>query len=420
MPSSEVEGSHDASERSAGPKVSRKSHRKSRNGCLNCKRRRIKCNEERPQCGNCLKHSDRCSFLEAAHTSSSTGAHRERLAHHEIAQSASPQMNGVSYGSPASFSGTNGTSEGRVFGQSHVLNITDLELLHNYNTSTAATLSNIASLQAFYRVNVPKIAFLHEFLLHGILAISALHLSHFKKGEAQVKYQREADHHYEIALREATSALPNINEQTASALYLFGAFCPIITLALGPTPGDFLLFGNQGLTEWLLLFRGMKAILETNFEFLRHGELAPMFHISIHQVLLQSANDEHLQELREMITMTAREDPDIQLYLKALEELAHSFPPSSVPGTRSTQPSIQMVFVWLYRLSDEFADFLQQRRPIPMVILAYFCVLLHDLSSFWWAKGWAEHLMSEIHGSLSEQYRTWIRWPMEELGWIAG
>lgn len=328
-------------------------------------------------------------------------------------------MNSVSYGSPASFAGTNGTSEGRVFGQSHVLNIMDLELLHNYNTCTASTLCNIPNLQSFYRVNVPKIAFQHEFLLHGILAISALHLSHFKKGDAQVVYQREADHHYEIALREATALLPTIDDQTGSALYLFGAFCPIITLALGPKPGDFLIFSNHGLSEWLLMFRGMKAILETNFEALRHGELAPLFHISIHQILLQSANDEHLQELRELITITAREDPDIQLYLTALEELAHSFPPSSAPGTRATQPSIQMVFIWLYRLSDEFADFLYQRRPIPLVILAHFCVLLNDLSTFWWARGWAEHLISEIHGSLSEQYRTWIRWPMEELGWIA-
>jgi hypothetical protein len=53
-----------------------------------------------------------------------------------------------------------------------------------------------------------------------------------------------------------------------------------------------------------------------------------------------------------------------------------------------------------------------------MVILAYFCVLLNDLSSSWWIKGWAEHLISEIYASLTAEHRLWIRWPMEETGWI--
>ncbi|KAE8443882.1 hypothetical protein EG329_001291 [Mollisiaceae sp. DMI_Dod_QoI] len=408
---SEGEARHD----SAGPKVSRKSHRKSRNGCLNCKRRRIKCKEEKPQCSNCVKHSDKCSFLVAPQAHSNASAPHEMLAPYSLAsQSTSPT---IANGSPASFGGSN---EGQVFGRSHVLNIRDLELLHNYSTSTSYTLSNIAGLQSFFRVNVPQFAFTHPFVLHGVLAISALHLSHFKKGESQAIYQREAEHHYEIALRTATSLLPTINETTTPPLYLFGTFCNLFTLGSGPKPGDFLLFGHQGIAEWLAIFRGMKVILESNYDLLRNGELAPMFHISIHQVFLQPANDEHIQGLRDLISTTASDDPDVQLYLKTLDDLGRSFSASTVPGTRATQPSPQIVFVWLYRLQDEFVEFLIQRRPIPLIILAHFCVLFNDLSSFWWAKGWVEHLISEIHASLSEEYRMWIRWPMEEIGWIQG
>ncbi|KUJ10546.1 C6 zinc finger protein [Mollisia scopiformis] len=401
MTASEVDGHHG----SIGPKVSRKSHRKSRNGCQNCKRRRIKCNEEKPQCNNCLKHSDKCSFL----ITSQVSATGPRIQYHGLdSQSASPN---ISNSSPS-------LNEGSVFGQSHMLNLMDLELLHNYNTSTAYTLSNIAALQSFFRVNIPKFAFAHPFVLHAILAMSALHLSRFKRGESQLRYQREAEHHYEIALRTATSLLPNINEDTTPALYLFGTFCSLITLASGPKPGDFLLFGDQGIAEWLIIFRGMKSILESNFDLLRHGELAPMFHISIHQIFLQPVNDEHLQSLRELITSTATDDPDLPLYLRTVDDLGRSFPASTSPGTRVTQPSPQVVFVWLYRLPDEFVELLYQRRPIPLVILSHFCVLLNDLASSWWAKGWAEHLISEIYSSLGEEYRMWMRWPMEEIGWL--
>lgn len=318
--------------------------------------------------------------------------------------------------SPASFSGT---SE-RVFGQSHVLNIMDLELLHNWSTSAAYTVSNISQLQTYFRVNIPTFAFSYPYVLHGVFALSALHLAHFKRGESQLMYRREAEHHYEIALRTATALLPTINDATAPPLYLFGTFCNIITLSLGPKQGDFLLFGDEGLSEWLIIFRGVKAILDTHIDLLMHGELAPLFRISQHHLALQATSDEHLQNLRELINTTAIEDPDLPVYTKALNDLGLSFPATTVPGVRAIVSSPQIVFVWLYRLQDDYVQLLYQRKPIPLVILSYFCVLLHDLGSYWWAKNWAEHLISEIHFSLTEEYRMWMRWPMEEIGWLPG
>ncbi|TVY52381.1 Sterol uptake control protein 2 [Lachnellula cervina] len=38
------------------PRTSRRSHKKSRAGCLTCKSRKLKCDEAKPVCGNCLRH----------------------------------------------------------------------------------------------------------------------------------------------------------------------------------------------------------------------------------------------------------------------------------------------------------------------------------------------------------------------------
>ncbi|KAK9382923.1 uncharacterized protein V2V93DRAFT_363837 [Kockiozyma suomiensis] len=46
----------------ASSSIGRRSHLKSRNGCLICKRRKIKCDEMRPQCRNCVRHNVICSF----------------------------------------------------------------------------------------------------------------------------------------------------------------------------------------------------------------------------------------------------------------------------------------------------------------------------------------------------------------------
>lgn len=42
--------------------IPRKGHTKSRLGCFNCKKRKIKCQETRPMCDNCKKAGMRCAY----------------------------------------------------------------------------------------------------------------------------------------------------------------------------------------------------------------------------------------------------------------------------------------------------------------------------------------------------------------------
>lgn len=42
--------------------IPRKGHTKSRRGCFNCKRRRIKCNERHPECNHCIKAGLQCDY----------------------------------------------------------------------------------------------------------------------------------------------------------------------------------------------------------------------------------------------------------------------------------------------------------------------------------------------------------------------
>jgi hypothetical protein len=295
------------------------------------------------------------------------------------------------------------------------LNVTDLELLHHYNISTSYTLANDSGLQTCLRINVPQIGVSYPFVLHGILALAALHLSRFKQGTQKAHYISEAQHHCETALDEATRLMPHITSETCAPLYLFTTFCLYITLGLGPRPGDFLLFGEDGSPEWLVMHKGMKSIIHSCWEPLRNGDLAPLFQLQA-QITNQGPQDNpHIDILRDLII--ACNDPNTQLYLATLTLLARSFP-SSPPANYAAQPSPHVVFAWIHRLDDEFVQKLKERESIALVLLAHFCVLLNSLSSFWWTRGWVEHLMGEIYGSLRKEFRLWIKWPMEEIGWI--
>ena len=301
------------------------------------------------------------------------------------------------------------------------LDIEDFFLLHHYTISTSYTLAAVPGLDTFMRINLPQIAFSNKFLLHSTLAIAALHLSHFKKNASEVNsYMMKALHHYGTALQIAAPLMANINSQNGPALYLFTTLCFSFTLGLGPKPGDFLLVGQQGIAQWLVQIQGMRSLLETKPELFQDDTLAPLFQISVRSLAQSVAHIDHFPELRERIQQAASGDPEVAQYLKALDQLSQRFDFALHSTPRVTQLVPQQVFVWVYLLEDDFVRLLQEEKPIALVILSYFCILLNGLSSFWWTRGWVKHLLSEIYSSLDEEYKIWMRRPMEETGWIPG
>lgn len=186
-------------------------------------------------------------------------------------------------------------------------------------------------------------------------------------------------------------------------------------MATGPKKGDFLLFSDNGIAEWRVLFKGVRAIIEANEWLLRGSDLAPMFEVAIRQIMTTPSNNSHLQDLRDHIASTASQNPHMDTYLQTMTELQKAFP---MEGASSGAAASQLAFTWLYRVEDEFVECLQRREPIALVILGHFCVLLQLLGNIWWIDGWVHHLMTEVMGSLSGEHRMWMRWPIEEIGWI--
>lgn len=76
------------------------------------------------------------------------------------------------------------------------------------------------------------------------------------------------------------------------------------------------------------------------------------------------------------------------------------------------------IFIWLFRVQDDYLELLKRHSQEALVIFAYFCVILKRLDHHWWIEGWSTHLMEKIWGILDEEHRLWVRWPIEEIGWI--
>ncbi|KAK9322799.1 hypothetical protein V1517DRAFT_322143 [Lipomyces orientalis] len=199
----------------------RKSHIKSRKGCSNCKRRRIKCDEEHPQCFNCLKHGVNCDYLvqprqagqpPSADKSETNPIKKEfapvdaispssSVSSPDIASSGLPLTPGavpVSASTPTPSNITHGRSlpsslptpplavatplpaavaRAPVVPESEfaTLHMAQLELLHHFLTVTSPTLSDVTD-GDLWLTQIPAMAFRHEFLMYAILTIAATHM----------------------------------------------------------------------------------------------------------------------------------------------------------------------------------------------------------------------------------------------------
>lgn len=158
------------------------------------------------------------------------------------------------------------------------LNLWDLELLHNYTTHTATTLHTDHTARILFQITVPQLGFEHEFVMRGVLAISALHLARFKP-EKRDFYMSLAVRHQEIGLRTATSIIPSITEENCSAVYIFSTMAFFFALASPRKPGDFLMIGENGEADWLFLIKGTRYIMESSPGRLDEGPIAPLFRV---------------------------------------------------------------------------------------------------------------------------------------------
>lgn len=97
----------------------------------------------------------------------------------------------------------------------------DLELMHNFTTFTYATLSSDATVRNMFRTDVVRMAFDCDYVMRSLLAVSALHLAHFRPNRREKSYVSRACMHLRTASQLAIPLMTHLNPDNCENLYLF-------------------------------------------------------------------------------------------------------------------------------------------------------------------------------------------------------
>ncbi|KAK3202415.1 hypothetical protein GRF29_161g1142261 [Pseudopithomyces chartarum] len=217
-----------------GKVYKKRPHRKVKSGCQTCKRRKIKCDELKPQCSNCLRYSSQCVY--PAPTDSDHGR-----------PSVTPPAH-----SPGSYSDDyhDGTQD---------LGMRDLALLHQWSISTCYGFGDdfIDDVMP-WRDHLPVLAQQFPFLMRGMLALSALHLAkNATNAHTRVKFLRAAAYHQDLALPEYRCMLLDVTRENAVPVLAFSAMLAIYSFAAPKNPKQMF---AEGPPEWIFLHRGVGDI----------------------------------------------------------------------------------------------------------------------------------------------------------------
>ncbi|KAL0940719.1 C6 transcription factor [Colletotrichum truncatum] len=188
-------------------RLERRGHTKSRAGCFNCKRRRIKCQETRPSCGHCVKTGLKCEY-----PTTPTIIHQP---HHQIPLFSLQDMR---------------------FFQHFMLHCYPHQPIKNENIWTH---------------EVPCLSQTHEFLMHAILGMAACDL--MKEDPSLLEFAMAHRVKAIKAIKKSLAELPK-NNNTASSEHANALVATCFALTFQSTTFE------DGMAEFMTFIRGILIV----------------------------------------------------------------------------------------------------------------------------------------------------------------
>ncbi|KAI0503391.1 hypothetical protein F5B22DRAFT_640177 [Xylaria bambusicola] len=412
--------------------MNRRSHRKSRLGCQECKRRHIKCDEKRPTCAHCTITHRTCKYVASpaaaieitASASAATATGPESTSHLDEAPSPGPNSNATptAHIPPGTQTRTVVGLHGNPYGAGilsspglsavvgNVVNMNHMEFLLHYKPSIAIPELD-TQMDPIATTVMNKLALEFPWLLHEILAISSRHLAVVTPDKAG-HYLAEASQLQTQAINLFNSERLVINERNCSAALLFssilGRHMLVDTLSGIESDGAVLL---DDYCRYVHVHRGLRAIASDAWQLLPESELWPLLLFSGIQRPRKAYGTE-LGDLRRWIEEESRglDENTLKICLGAVELLQVGL--DEVAAAKTHTRVHQMAFIWSVCVDAKFIDLVVKRLPQALVILAHYAALLHHSRSLWQIRDAGHrflHTICSVLGTCYEERLLWVR-----------
>ncbi|KAF6805792.1 duf814 domain-containing protein [Colletotrichum musicola] len=297
--------------------------------------------------------------------------------------------------------------------------ITDLELMHHYATTTCLTMPRFQDAGSIWQFEVPRLGLTYMFLMHQVLATSALHLGSLHPNQRE-SYALHASQHQNDAIAGMRESLAHITADNCHALFAASSLLLISAFSTFPYQRG-AAAGHEDPTvddvlDVFLLVRGMSNILSSSQPVIRAGPFRSFFTevVTPATTPLLEAVSQNLRAFRTALTSTpgvADADPaaaevvamEIGVLLEWIDHACNT----------TAYPELRVALTWPIGLTEEYMQLVRNRDPAALTLLAYYSVAVHSTeSSTWFMRGWGMNTARAIACDLDPAWKDLIQWPL--------
>ncbi len=404
----------------------RRSAKKSRHGCRECKRRHVKCDETRPSCANCNVRHLQCSFL--------FSLPQPRRSVQPAPAGASPHLSvsaSAASGSPHSDEAAPCTAVSvpppwspyepaftinSLVSTDQTFRLYHLELLHNFKAGVLEeSVLDIAAAEGYMAMTVRE-AVQAPYLMDQLLAVSAANMS-VKRPHQRRFYQEEATHLQTrgLVLFNASLALEATDHAMARFVFstllshqvLFDAFS---IRADFPTLLDRLAAAFRVCGGVRVMSGEWWPLIITQYQQQVGINLPQEFVVGSGPETILTMKLAHLENLLAKANLSPSILRPCNTALSYLRDMSYADDRPRFSAFRTTR-----VLQWAVIVPPDYINLVEERRPEALIILAYYALLIHDTRNYWVSGDAGAFIIRSITKFLGKYWAEWLAWPNEVL-----
>ncbi|KAH6672661.1 hypothetical protein F5X68DRAFT_246947 [Plectosphaerella plurivora] len=347
----------------------RKGHRKSREGCVQCKERHSKCSEVHPACLQCQRAGTRCSF--SSPTISRPPINEDSLA--------------------------------------------DLELLEHWHRNPVT--GDLSETTRHLQYDLVRLGFSHHYLLNSILGLTALEL--YSRDRTVTKWYDRAVAHQQTAITRARPHFETVDQAQHQALLGFSAFTSMYTIA-EPNYRPLAVRSQQThfdpveeLMKALCFSRSTMTFVYQNFpSALVSGCFILSKFVDTNQDTVQGLEERfpQLAAIRGLVERDCAEEEG-KACIKAANMMFRRI--ATLTDNFGTPEASKVIWGWGLEVPQPFLDMCLAKHPVALAILAHFPVLQGFYQEHWCMSGWPRGLLQFITGVLGPSWEGLLKWPRD-------
>lgn len=303
------------------------------------------------------------------------------------------------------------------------------------------TMSSRLSTHVIFRDAVFREALRHDFLLHALMATSALHkaTTQPKSSEAYEEYAKVALTHQNAALAGYIPAVNNPNQDNGIALFTLSLLLTIWAFASKSLPEGLRnagvgLFPPGGSLEphlpvhsptsqfvdIIIILRGIYPVMNETESWLQ-GEIEEVLRyprdedLPAHPPDVEEAFDTLAEAIRNHQPQRNSDDRAVVDNRKLCLEQVHRL--RDISRCRSVVEWDGHIFSWFIMAPPDYITCIKQGDTLALATFAHWAAAFRCMDHHWWANGWAQTLVMDISNLLDLQvWSNVLEWPRRQVG----